>query len=95
MLVAPEVVAAAGVANKGQTARVPVRGALAHELRVGRHSGQRVEAEVARGGGVVLEEVVSEGRAVEMVGAVEENILADGGVCGVCRLRVERREVLL
>ena len=32
-------------------------------------------------GGVVLEEVVSEGRAVEMVGAVQENILADGGVC--------------
>ena len=48
LLVAPEMVAAAGVANKGQTARVPVRGALAHELRVGRHSGQRVEAEVAR-----------------------------------------------
>ena len=61
-------VAAAGVGNEGQTARVPVRGALAHELRVGRHGGKGVEAEVARGGGVVLEEVASEGRTVELVG---------------------------
>lgn len=47
-----------------------MRGALLHEQRVGGDGGEGVEAQVARGGAVVLEEVGAEGRAEDVVGLV-------------------------
>ncbi len=43
----------------------------------------------------MLEEVGSEGRTVEFVGAVQDNIVADVGVCATCCLREDRRHVPL
>ena len=57
----------------------------------------RIEGRTWRWGrvGVVLEEVGSEGRTVDFVGAVQDNIVADVGVCATCCLREDRRHVPL
>ena len=54
--------------SRQQSTRLPLRGALLHEHRVRRHCGRWVKAQVARARCIVIEKVVPERGAVDLVG---------------------------